>query len=199
MRSERKFTVTIAALVSAAVLVAGCGGGGSSSSSESSATANPAKTTTSQGATTSVSSGAEPSKEFVGKGPDGKLAGYGKEASAAEREAASQVLEESMRARAAADWKGQCETLVKPLVEKIEGSGSVVGASGCAKALEVQAKPVPASARANTMTGPIDAFRIGFNRGFAFYHGTKGKDYVIPMYKEGGKWKVAALTTQEAP
>jgi len=183
-----------------AVIVSGCGGGDSSSSDDSSSNVGK-QSSTGTSTTASTDSGSEPSAEFKGKGkgPDSKIPTAGKEGSVEEREAASKVLEESLQARAARDWAGQCATLVKSVVEGIEKAGTVLGGGGgCAQALEAQAAPAPPSTLANTMTGPIDAFRVvGGARGFALYHGTKGKDYVMPMLKEGSEWKVASLTEKE--
>jgi hypothetical protein len=174
----------------------GCGGG-SSSTSDSSSTADSDSTAASKSAE-SESSAAEPSKEFLSGGKNGKLAKIGKESSAAEREAASRALEKSLNAREAGDWKTQCETLSASAVEQIEQASALTPGTSCAKALEAQAGSLPPFARANTMTGPIDAFRIneGFN-GFAFYHGTQGRDYVIPLIKQGGEWKVVVPQEEE--
>ena len=184
-------------VTAASILIAfGCGGGSSSSSSDSTSSSGSNQTTASQGSAPAGST--EPSIEFLGEGPNGKLAAVGKEASDVEREAASKVLEESFEAREAGDWAGQCATLASYLIEEIEKAVSVFGKPGCPKALESQAASAPASTRENTMIGPIDALRVkeGFN-GFAHYHGTKGKDYIIPMIKQRGKWKLVALTTEE--
>jgi hypothetical protein len=195
--------VTIIAVMLVAIL-AGCGGSGSSNSSESSASTSTRNTEPKTSASEAVKpegSKSEPSAEFVGKGKNGKLAKVGREASTAEREGASKVLEESFDAREAGDWKTQCETLAASTVEQIEKSAAVLGAAGgCPKALEAQARPVPPAARANTMIGPIAALRVkgGFN-GFAFWHGTEGKDYVIPLIKQGGEWKLVSPQEQEAP
>jgi hypothetical protein len=196
----RGSTVFFIAVV-VAMIVASCGGDDSSSSSSSSESSSNANQTSSTKTDTTASTkpSAEPSAEFRGKGPNSEIPTAGKEASVAEREAASKVLEENLEARAARDWEAQCATLTKPLIKGIEKSSSVLGAgSGCAKALEAQAAPASPSSLANTMTGPIDAFRVvGGTRGFALYHGVNGKDYVMPMLMEGGEWKVTSLTEQE--
>jgi hypothetical protein len=169
-------------VVAGLAMMVGCGGLSSASKS-----------------TESNDSGPEPSKEFLGKGKNGKLAKIGQEASAAEREAASQVLERSLNAREEGDWQAQCETLAAAAVEQIEKGAQVLGAGpGCAKALEAQAAPLAPESRENTMTGPIDAFRINQKiNGFAFYHGTKKRDFVIPLIKQGGEWKVVVPQEQE--
>jgi hypothetical protein len=159
-------------LIAAAMLVAGCGGG-------------------------AVETDREPSSEFHAKGPNAPILKAGKEADPEEREAASQVVEESLAARASEDWEGQCGTLAAPLIKGIEEAGKALGAKGCAKSLEAQAAPTPPAARANTLTGAIDALRGVRGRGFALYHGTGGRDYVMPLVKEAGEWKVASLTEQE--
>jgi hypothetical protein len=180
-------------------IVGGCGGGDSATSGDSSTggPSNSTKTTVSEGPNS------EPSTEFIskGKGVVSQLPKFGKEADETEREAASRLLEENLQARAAGDWATQCESLAASIVTGIEEAAVTLGAGkGCAKGLEAQAAPTPESARANTMTGPIDALRVGSGgRGIALYHGTKGKDYAMPLIKEGGTWKVLALQEQELP
>jgi hypothetical protein len=201
MMSKARSTAVWAAFIALAVIAVGCGGGSGSSSGSSSSGGPQSNSSSTSSTTASAAEGqSEGSKEFVGKGPNGKLAKVGKEASAAEKEAASQVLETSFTAREARDWKAQCKTLAALLVEQIEKTANSLGASpGCAKALEALTKTVPASALVNTMTGPISALRIkeGIN-GFAFWHGNDGKDYVIPLIKQSG-WKLAAIKEEKAP
>lgn len=197
--------VLICAALTAILMLPGCGGSSSSTSGETSSSSTSEQTAASnssesKNAESKNSPSAEPSKEFLGKSPqNGQLAKIGKESSVAEREAASIALEKNLNAREAGDWETQCATLASATVEQVEKAASVLGAGpGCAGALEAQAGPVSPLARANTMTGPIDAFRInqGIN-GFAFWHGTRGKDFVIPMIKQRGEWKVVALQEEE--
>lgn len=192
-------TALIAAGLAAMVSV-GCGGGSSSTDESNSTSSSSGQTTASKGAESNPSaSGSEPSKEFLGSGRNGELAKIGKESSPAEREAASLALQKSLNARAAGDWATQCETLAASAVEQFEKSASALSPSTtCAKGLEAQAGSLPPFARANTMTGPIDAFRInqGIN-GFAFWHGTEGRDFVIPMIKQDGGWKVVVPQEEE--
>jgi hypothetical protein len=186
----------------APMVVTGCGGSdssGGSSSGSTSSTASDSPPAGSSNPPVSESPNTEPSKEFLGSGPNGSLAKIGKESGVAEREEASRVLEEFFTAGAAGDWKTQCSLLAASVKESIENAVSLTGGVGCAAALGAEAQGLPASVRANTMTGPIDAFRInqGIN-GFAFYHGTEGKDYVIPLIEQSG-WKVVTLRSEEIP
>lgn len=199
MELKGRIVLVLLAGVVSALIAVGCGGGSSSSSDSASSSASTAasEATTSEGSQ-SEPSGDEPSKEFIGKGADGKLAKVGKEASEAEREAVSEVLEKSFTAQEEGDWAEQCSTLAASTVQQLEKSATVLGSSqGCAKALETQAAPLPPSARASKLTGPIDALRInqGIN-GFAFWHGAEGKDYVIPLINQDG-WKLVFPTPKE--
>jgi hypothetical protein len=173
--------VLIAAVLMAALAV-GCGNSGSSSS-------------TSAGGS---------SAEFIKPGSKNVAAEFGKEANDAEREAASQVLEGNLQARAAGNWAAQCSSLSAAVQKELEVSPTVVGGGkpvSCAKSLETQAKPESATkeVRANTMTGSVAVLRVKGNKAFALYHGTQGKDYAIPMSKEAGIWKVGSVLTQEIP
>jgi hypothetical protein len=167
----------IAIVVAAAAALAGCGG--SSSSEGTSATE------------------AEPSAQFRTKG-GGKeqTANFGSEASEAEREAASAVLEENLEARAERDWAGQCASLAAPVVKVIEENAKLLpGKVTCARQLQQEAYKVPKQYLADTLEGHIDAFRVKGNEGYALFHGTDGVNYAMLMTKEGGEWKVASLTT----
>jgi hypothetical protein len=144
---------------------------------------------------------AEASKAF--HNPKGKeIVNFGEEASSEEREAASAVLEENYEARAAADWAGQCSSLTKGERKRLEEAEAYrnVG-KGCTEALKYAAAPAPATkaVRENTLTGPIDALRVKGDQAWALYHGKGGKDYAMPMEKEGNEWKVNNTTTTELP
>ena len=209
--------VVALALVACALALSACGGSDSTSSSGSDSTtsgAAPDSTTsaaspdsTSDGGSTSPlkqsalkpGSGPEPSAEFAGKGKNGELAEAGKESTAAEREAASKVVEESFEAAASGDWEGQCETFSPEVAKSIETRSKLTGRVSCATSLERLAKETPSGAPENLMTEPLAALRVNGNLAFAFFHGTGGRDFVIPMALEGGEWKLTALVPQETP
>jgi hypothetical protein len=160
--------------------IAGCGGGSSSSS----------------GASSEGRSGAGPSAEFLKPKGKNEIATFGQEAPPELREAASAIVTESLKARAAADFATQCETL------NMKGIADVPGAenhSDCPKALRAYAEPLANSKkiRADTLSGPIAAFRVKGDQGYAIYHGNDGKNYAMPMEKEDGSWKVSSVTTIE--
>jgi hypothetical protein len=188
MANKNQITLLITAALMTA-LVAGCGAGGSSSSSGSSTSASADST----GTTASSSEGA------AGFDTQSKLATFGQEADPADREAASSVLEENLQAREAGEWAVQCASLSAAALKGVEESPAASPGRGCVKNLQAQAEPLPESkpARVNTMIEPIAALRIKGNEAYALYHGANGADFAIPMDKEGGEWKVAALITQQ--
>jgi hypothetical protein len=179
-----RLLVLVLLLVSGFAVTA-CGGGSSS-------------TEGSQSVGTSSSGGAA-NAEFLGPGENGTLAQFGRESSAAEREAASKVLKESFTARAAKDWAGQCSTLNPKTVEQIEAQAAKVKKKGCTAKLTALAEGVPASVLKDPMSGPVAVLRVKGSEAFAFFHGAGGVDYVIPMEKDHGHWKVGALSPEEAP
>lgn len=166
------------------LVLSACGGGSSSSEGTGSAAAE----------------GGEPSAAFAGKGENGELATAGTESSVQEREVASLVVEESLEARAAEDFAGQCETLAPELLEALEKRGSKgILKKSCAESLEAMAKRAVPGSFKNTMVEPLAAMRVNGNLAFAFYHGAEGKNYVMLMEKDGTEWKVASLAEQETP
>lgn len=188
MRRSSRLDRSLAALalfVLFAVVVSACGGGGSSGGS-STKSADP-----NEAATHSAKS--EPSLEFVGSGPNGKLATEGKESTVAEREEASRIVEEMERAREHRNWAGQCKTFSATYAESTAEGAPKGGPETCAAAVEALARGEGKSVLDSTMIEPIAALRVIGQDAFAFYHGAKGKKYVIPLEKEDGEWRLVAL------
>ena len=171
--------------IALAIGVIGCGG--DSSSSDASQSDNEIE---------AIGPGEpEPSKAFLKSKK--KFASFGQEASVEEREAASKVLEENLKARKSADFATQCDTLTSGGIKEVEEGAKEqeVQGGGCVKELKARAEPLEQSAayRKYTMTGPIDALRFKGARAYALYHGIGGQDYAMPMEKVDGEWKVGSL------
>ena len=178
-RGTLRIAVLTVALTALAIVIAGCGGGGSGGSS-------------------STEASGEASAQFKATKANKQILNFGEEASDAEREAASSVLESNLRTREAADFASQCLTLnlkaIEAVVKPPKGKPSE-----CAAALKKLAEPLKGTeeVRKDTLDGPITALRVKGKSGYALYHGNDGKDYAMSMEKEGGEWKVAALLTTE--
>jgi hypothetical protein len=184
MGGKRRIAVVLMAAALLAGLAAGCGGGSSSASGDS------------ENSTPGVEP--EPNLKF-GKRPGPEVVKFGEEADVEEREAASAVLEENFQARAAGEWGKQCASMTVEQAEEVRETTEPNG--NCVTGLRIQASPLAQTQafRANPMTGPIYALRVLGSRGFALYHGKKGKEYAMAMKKEDGEWKVDDLTATELP
>jgi hypothetical protein len=128
------------------------------------------------------------------------VSAFGREAPRAEREEASRVIEGWLRARAATDWVEDCSYLSRRyrhgLVVEDAMSVSNGEVQNCPQALAFFG--IAASGDyVNTLSGPIDSFRIASGEGIALYHGNDGNDWSVPMAKEAGRWWVAIAAPNE--
>jgi hypothetical protein len=137
-------------------------------------------------------------REFFVVGGDNAVQLFGREATVGERAQASKVIESWMRARAAKDHAMECVYLARSFV-----SGFVADATNVSKGKTTtcpQALAYFGSSAGgvnhfdDTTTGPIDSLRIESGQGYAQYHGNDGHDYIVPMAREDGEWKVATAS-----
>jgi hypothetical protein len=168
MRRGRLQVGLLLAFLSLAIVVAGCGGGSSSSSDP------------------------EPSAEFHAAKGKTQIPKFGEESSEEERETVNVVVVKSLKAREAADFKTQCETLNKKGIAEIPNAKNQ---KGCPAALKTFASPLSGTkeVRKDTLSGPIAALRVKGEEGYVLYHGNDGKDYAIPVEKEDGTWKLSSI------
>jgi hypothetical protein len=191
--------LTLAAALSSivlAILLSACGSSSSSSTTGSTAPAGGNGSPLSLGGEQGASSFIAP------KNPNSKYAKFGKEANSSELAAASEVLAENLEAREAADFVTQCATLSVAANEEIaEVKKPAEAKSLCAGALEKLATPLKNTEafRVNNFGGLIAALRVKRNTGYALYHGTDSKDWMMPMSKEGSIWKAGSINTIEVP
>jgi hypothetical protein len=166
----------LAAFICLGLIVAGCGGGSSSSSSSTTST--------------------EASAAFIKKGHINLVPKFGEEAPEKEREEVNVIVTENLKARAAADFATQCKTLGAKGMAEVPGAKNQ---KNCAAALKKFAEPLAGTkkAREDTLKGSIAALRVKGDKGWALYHGAGGKDYAVPLEKEGGTWKVSSVLTTE--
>jgi hypothetical protein len=183
--------LTALAAIALLVFLAGCGSGSSSSSEASTTSGSPSSESNNP-----LSGG--PSSFIEPNNPNNKYAKFGKEASAAQREAASAVLAENLEARESGDFATQCATLNAAGVKELAGSKKP-SPETCAAGLKKLAEPLKNTEeiRADTFDGQIDVFRVKGTKGYALYHGTDGNNWMMSMVEEGGAWKVGAIIAIE--
>jgi hypothetical protein len=202
MGGKAGISISLVVLALIAAVATGCGGSSSGATGGSTGSGKSGSTTSSGSESTGGSEGANGSKAPApGFSKKAEKAGFGEESDAAEREAASQILEENLQARASGDFAKQCETLSGLAVSGIEQNSNRGGGKkkDCAETLESESAKAPPGLLENTMTEPIAALRIKGPIAYALYHGKGGKDYSMKMDLENGEWKVAALLTEEVP
>lgn len=137
-----------------------------------------------------------PSREFLIRDYDNAVQIFGHEASKAEREQASRVIEAFMRARAARDFKKECTYFSRRYIKALVKEDALIVSKGKAKTCP-QALAYFGSAASgdfkNTMNGPISSLRVrnSEERGYAQYHGLNGRDWIVPVDRENGRWWVS--------
>jgi len=145
-----------------------------------------------------------PTREFLEPGGDNIVQTFGREGTKAERERASETIEAWMRARAVQDWKKDCSYFSKSYSTNItDDAHGVTGGKvkNCPQAL-AYFKHNASGDYVNNLSGPIDSLRVGLykgqrNQGYAQYHGNDGKDWIVPVEKNGGRWKVSIASPIE--
>lgn len=204
MRGVQKLLLVI---VLAALLATGFTACGDDDSTSASTVSTTQETTSApppkdSGSAPKSSASRDGSAAFRTPGGDNSIQSFGDEASAEELEATTAVLAGFMQARAEGDWAGECDYLAKAAVKPLEqlaSSSPQFKGGGCAAILATFAAAAPASSRANTMVAGVASLRVEGDRGFALYHGANGVDYFVPMSREDGEWKVAALAPSAFP
>jgi hypothetical protein len=145
----------------------------------------------------------EGSASFRVKGGDNSIQNYGEEADSSEVEEVNAILSGYLDARAAGQWAKSCTylaaTSVQPLQRLAESSPKLEG-KGCGAILGALSAGLPKSARASSLGEEgIASLRAKDEQAFALYHGTDGKDYFVPMRREGDEWKVGSMIPTEFP
>jgi hypothetical protein len=135
-----------------------------------------------------------PSREFLIPGGDNIVQFFGREAPA-ERKEASRVIHAWMRARVAEDWKADCRYLSAVYSRSLVNDARQVSqgkATSCPQALEFFGHEASGTS-GNTLTGPIDSFRVRGVRAYAQWHGPE-EDWILPLRNEAGQWKIEAAS-----
>lgn len=192
-----KAKIRLALVLGALLALGGVGCGGDSSAATGTGSQAAVESSATSGSDAAGSQPKGPSAEFLTPGGDNSIQTFGGEADAADRQAASRVLEAFMTARGEHDWEAACAELNTEAFEPLEKL--IAPGSGCVGTLAAVFKRLEPSAWANTMNGPIAALRQGGERAFALYHGTGGTDYFIQMSGKGDEWSVGALEPTALP
>jgi hypothetical protein len=129
--------------------------------------------------------------QFRGRG-DNSVQETGSEAGDSEFEQAAAALHGYLDAQATGRWKAACSYMASEFRASVEQLGGP-----CAAALEgLSGGPSPAAAR-EAAAADAGALRIDGKQGFLLFHGAHRRAFFMPMAREGGSWKIAALAASE--
>lgn len=142
----------------------------------------------------SSSSGSEPTGKVYG---DGSIQRYGDPADGGDRDAAVAAAQEFYAARGASDWNRVCELMAGPIVEQLEqltAKAPQLKGKDCPELLEAMMGAVPAEARRRDAAGlEFGELRVDGDSAFLIFKSTAIPNGYLPMAREDGDWKVAAL------
>ena len=134
--------------------------------------------------------------QFETKGGDNSIQESGSETSGGEFAQAAAALHDYLDARAAHAWAAACESLFAGVTEQLSqltGAGGQGRKPGCAEALADLSAGIPDSALREAAVADAGSLRAEGDRGFLLFKGAHGAGYFVPMAREGGEWKVAAI------
>jgi hypothetical protein len=134
--------------------------------------------------------------QFRGQG-DNSIQEFGSEASSSERERAASALHGYLDSHAAGRWTEACHNMSALLLVDLERMGAMSQSKpkpkGCAETLAVLSTGLPKPVAREGAEADVGSLRVNGDRALILYHGARGKNYAMPMLKEGGQWKVTAL------
>lgn len=142
------------------------------------------------------------STQFERKGGDNSIQEYGSEASGSEFAEAAKVLHAYLDARAVGDWRAACERLASRMTEELVrqlGTGQGGKGTDCGEVLAGLTAAVPRAALRQAAVADVGALRVEGESGFLLFRGAQGEDFFIPMAREDGIWKVAAVAASPLP
>lgn len=168
------------------------GSSGSNSSSPTGSAVEPAPLRVSGGG----------SAPFRKPGGDNSIQDFGGEADEAELEEAAEVVHGFLVARANEDWAAACSYFSKAMVTQLEQLASQSGQlkdKGCPPIIDALTASVSSVIRQALTEVDAASLRYDDERAFLIYHGAEGIDYFMPLVREGGAWRVSALSSTAFP
>jgi hypothetical protein len=137
------------------------------------------------------------SKQFEVKGGDNSIQGFGSEATGSDFDEAAAALHNFLDARAEKNWAAACSYTSKGMVQSLETlavRSKQGNDSSCAASQEALFGGIPSSELAKAAEADVESLRTEGDRAFIIYREAEGAVAAISMTKEGGIWKVAALS-----
>jgi hypothetical protein len=135
------------------------------------------------------------SAQFKAKGGDNSIQESGSEASSAQLAQAAADLHGYLDARAGGAWRAACSHMTSTATASFSqlATGGQGAAQSCPKLLANLFAGMPAYAKRDTTIADVGALRVKGDSAYLLFHGAHSADYFMPMAREDGRWKVAAV------
>lgn len=194
----------LVALLLGAGLVACGGGDGADTGSSESTQAETSPESGSGGGSAGFTPGQHEdsgggSDQFRVKGGDNSVQEFGAEADAAELDEAAAALHNFLDARAAGAWASACRYIAGSVIDSLQElatQSQQLKGSACAAILAKLTNPAAKDLlREEAEAADVGSLRIEGERAFVLFHGPEGEVLAMPMAREDGAWKVAALAS----
>jgi hypothetical protein len=123
---------------------------------------------------------------------DNSIPNYGAEASKSQQAEATAALRTYLEARESGDWSTACATMGATVQSQVEVLAKVSkpAIKGCEEAYATVSAYEPTKERTNPLVGGLAALRLKGDKAFALFLGPGRQQYMMPMVREGGAWKV---------
>jgi hypothetical protein len=131
------------------------------------------------------------SAQFRGRG-DNSVQELGSEGGDSEFEQAAAALHGYLDALAAGRWKAACSYMESGFRNSVEEFGGP-----CAATLAGLSGEPSSAAAEEAAVADAGALRVDGDQGFLLFHGADNSDFFMPVAREGGRWKIAALAASE--
>lgn len=149
--------------------------------------------------------------QFKTKGGDNSIQEFGGEGGGSELAQAAAALHGFLDARATGDWKRACANMAAGVTKSLEqlagAAHSLPGKKGknapkhigCPQLLAAMSTGMPAYVKRDLAKADVGALRVEGERAFLLFRGAHHTNYFMPMAREAGKWKVAAIAASALP
>jgi hypothetical protein len=137
------------------------------------------------------------SAQFEVKGGDNSIQEFGEEGSESELQKAAVALHGFLDSRAEGDYGAACSYLdpeIAKSLQQLAAAAKEVKSAACPQLLAAFSKGVPTSGLIEAAQANVGSLRIEGDQNFLIYRGVGKTVNAISMTKQGGEWKVAALS-----
>lgn len=126
------------------------------------------------------------------------LLDFGEEGNESELEEAEETVSDFLAAHSKEDWEATCDLLSRPMLDKLERLATTstgLEDTSCNAFLEAFVVLSPQEKRAGAEI-EAGSLRHQGAKGYLIYSGSGEVVYAMPLDRQGGEWRVAALSAQ---